>query len=863
MSQSPQVPSPKSGAKQAAKVILVSSVMFTFISYWRAAAVVLCDLASTSYYIGGIVEHSIGPAAPVFIIAVMLFSYAVRAIYIESCAMFVRGGVYRIVKEALGGMFAKLAASALMFDYILTGPISSVSAGQYIMGLLFELLKQMGWGTLDPALQASLRAWGSVLIAIVITLYFYRQNILGIHESSEKALKIMILTTIMGAIMIGWCLLTLIIEGPKNSLAFLPDYHAQAHVEGHANALGFLAGTSVGNAITQLSGVNWWSFIGFLGFFIAFGHSILAMSGEETLAQVYREVESPKLKNFQKAAFIVFLYSLILTGSISILAVLLIPTEVRMSVYADNLIGGLAMNFVGPTFLRLLLNAFVVVVGALILAGAVNTSIIGSNGVLNRIAEDGVLPDSFLKPHPRYGTTYRLLSTIVGLQLFTIIASQGDVLILGEAYAFGVVWSFVFNSLAMLILRFTRPGPREFKVPLNIRIGQTEIPVGLGIIFLILICSAVMNLLTKTLATEWGIAFTAVLFVTFTITEWIHHRNRGKQAHGQVLQFNQETQEDVTAESLKLTHQYHKLVAIRSPQNLYTLKKALAETDPETTDVIVMTAKVLAAEEQANDGALDRYDQELMTAVVEHAELAGKQVTPLVVPTNSPLFAVLKTAKELKAQEVIMGASNKFSADQQLDQLSFYWINLHQGSPPPLTVRIVSRNRDIYLDLEGGNRIPKISERQARSVAELRAAEVGVDHVVLVHDNTQSSSALFRSVITMLDPQVILDIVEVPNPEEDTHENAETKKPLLCDQEQAERIGREINCHQALLDPVNQILDLINKSGTIDLLIIGLPPTVPGTARTIVPPWVERLLPQVPCQVFLAAPPPIPNEIVG
>src|SRR5262249_50852386 len=124
-------PSPDGGSRRlvrAAQVIIVSSVMFTFISYWRTAAVVLCDLASTAYYIGGIVEQSIGPAAPWFILAVMLFSYAVRWVYIESCTLFVRGGVYRVVKTAMGGFLAKLAVSALIFDYLLTGPISSVSA---------------------------------------------------------------------------------------------------------------------------------------------------------------------------------------------------------------------------------------------------------------------------------------------------------------------------------------------------------------------------------------------------------------------------------------------------------------------------------------------------------------------------------------------------------------------------------------------------------------------------------------------------------------------------------------------------------------------------------------------------------------
>src|SRR5271170_3089988 len=128
----------------AAKVIVVSSVMFTFISYWRTAAVVLCDLAGSAYYVGGVAEQSVGKAAPWFILAVLVFSYAVRSVYIESSALFVRGGVYRVVKEAMGGFVAKLSVSALLFDYILTGPISGVSAGQYIVGLLNDLLHRYG-----------------------------------------------------------------------------------------------------------------------------------------------------------------------------------------------------------------------------------------------------------------------------------------------------------------------------------------------------------------------------------------------------------------------------------------------------------------------------------------------------------------------------------------------------------------------------------------------------------------------------------------------------------------------------------------------------------------------------------------------
>src|SRR6266545_6296130 len=114
------------------KVVVATSAMLSFISFWRAAAIVLNDLGSSAYYVGGDSENIIGKSAPWFVLAVMLFSYAVRSLYIESSSMFVRGGVYRVVKEAMGGSLAKLSVSALLFDYVLTGPISGVSAGQYL-----------------------------------------------------------------------------------------------------------------------------------------------------------------------------------------------------------------------------------------------------------------------------------------------------------------------------------------------------------------------------------------------------------------------------------------------------------------------------------------------------------------------------------------------------------------------------------------------------------------------------------------------------------------------------------------------------------------------------------------------------------
>src|SRR3989454_6037714 len=454
--------------------------MLVFISFWRAAAIVLCDMASTVYYIGGIVEQAIGKAAPWYIGAVMLFAYAVRGVYIESCAMFVRGGVYRVVKEAMGGTLAKLSVSALMFDYVLTGPISGVSAGQYIVGLANEVFQLVHVPLTIPT------AAGSAVIAIAITLYFWHQNILGIEESSDKAMKIMIVTTVMIVVMLVWCSVTLWVHP-----APLPPFDLHFNED----SLGWLTGT------------RWERQLGAFGILIAFGHSILAMSGEESLAQVNRGIAHHKVPNLIRAGLVIFVFTLLTTGLISFFAVMVIPDDVRMSTYSDNLVGGLAMFMVGPLSVRLVLRAFVVVVVFLILPGPVYTAIVGSNGVLNRVAEDGVMPDWFRLPHRRYGTTHRIINLVVGLQVFTILASRGNVYALGEAYAFGVVWSFVFKALSMVVLRFKDRRRREWRVPLNLRVGRQEGPLGLMLIFVVLLLTALVDLVTKEVATQWGVLF--------------------------------------------------------------------------------------------------------------------------------------------------------------------------------------------------------------------------------------------------------------------------------------------------------------------------------------------------------------------
>lgn len=650
--------------------VVITTAMLSFISFWRAGAIVLCDLASTAYYICGIAEQAFGKAAPWYIAFVMIFANAVRATYIESCGMFVRAGVYRVVKEAMGGTIAKLSVSALIFDYVLTGPISAVCAGQYLVGFLNDIFPLMGVEWRIP------KAPGSVIFAIVVILYFWHKNVLGIKESSDKALKIMKITAAMVVTLLAWSAISLLLD-PKPLPPIRPEITPEAW--------GWLGHAS------------WLKTIGAIGVMVAIGHSILAMSGEETLAQVYREIAKPKLTNLKRAAAIIFTFSFMFTAVVSFFAVMIIPDSERVA-FQDNLIAGLVMYLAGPYTLKLIFQGVVVIVGTLILSGAVNTAIIGSNGDLCRVAEDGVLAGWFRVPHKRYGTTYRIITMIAAIQILIVLMCRGDIFVLGEAYAFGVIWSFTTQTAAVFILRFKDKTPREWKVPGNVKLFGVEIPFGLAIIFLMLFALAIINLFTKTVATKWGVTFTAAFFILLVISEYHNKKLRKAEAdtHEKV---NFRFEGEVTPEQCGCSKSNKVLVAARDPNSLYHLKAALSKINPKTTDVIVLTIDEVSVPTAGDVSHLSRIDKQLITNVVAMAERQGIHVIPLIVPSKDPIYATAKVAFELGVSEIIIGKSEQATPEVQLESYAVAWGYVAAKTDRKVMVRIVWPQHELKYEL--------------------------------------------------------------------------------------------------------------------------------------------------------------------
>jgi hypothetical protein len=236
------------------------------------------------------------------------------------------------------------------------------------------------------------------------------------------------------------------------------------------------------------------------------------------------------------------------------------------------------------------------------------------------------------------------------------------------------------------VLRFTEPEGREFKVPGNIHIGGIEVPIGLGLISLLLFATAITNLFTKQLATISGVAFSVVLFGVFTISERVNRKTITGQHH-ELEQFRVAARDELTAEDMEV-RPGNILVAVRDPKNLFYLRDVLKHTDTVNRDVVVMTARVYHREhsfsgtQSFDTGELfEQYEQALFTSVVSLAEKLGKHVSLMVVPTNDVFEAIVATGQRLGSTLMVCGLSNKLTPEEQGKLTGDAWERLPDPKP--------------------------------------------------------------------------------------------------------------------------------------------------------------------------------------
>jgi hypothetical protein len=279
------------------------------------------------------------------------------------------------------------------------------------------------------------------------------------------------------------------------------------------------------------------------------------------------------------------------------------------------------------------------------------------------------------------------------MQVGTIAWSRGDIILLSEAYAFGVVWSFFLKALGVLVLRFKR-NDQEYKTPLNITIGGREYPIGLALTTLALLFVALANLFSKRIATISGVGFTLTMFIVFTVSKRLIERRRLTEKKG-LEQFNLEMQPEVAGDTVH-ARPGCVLVAVRDYNHMAHLHNVLVKTNLRRHDIVVMTVRNVSTgageyELGANQLFTD-YERELFTRVVTMAEKEGKTVDLLVVPGVNPFDAMVQAAAKLQASRLVTGVSAKMDSEELARRIGHAWESLPEPRHP-FSVEIITPGR--------------------------------------------------------------------------------------------------------------------------------------------------------------------------
>jgi hypothetical protein len=242
---------------------------------------------------------------------------------------------------------------------------------------------------------------------------------------------------------------------------------------------------------------------------IAFGNSILAVTGEESLSQTNDLLKAMRLTPLRGIAVANLVNGFLFPALIPFFFVMLIPDPQRQR-YWDYPLAGLIYYLAGPILLRLSLALVFSILGSVILLRAINWSMSISATAFSSAAEDTRLR--------RWATPPRIIHVFAIAQLAMIVLSRGNATSLMRAYGLGVGCSFTLQALSLLIFRYKRPRTDRWLVPVNITIGRLHLPIGLGFVAIALFLMTFINLFTRVMATVIGSAFALVVFVLLTLS---------------------------------------------------------------------------------------------------------------------------------------------------------------------------------------------------------------------------------------------------------------------------------------------------------------------------------------------------------
>ncbi len=404
------------------------------LNWLLAWAVVFCDIGTSVYYVPGILYGHVKDVAPFFVLLTTGGFILLALKYIEiSWRNPEGGGVVTITTKALGPMWGCLGGMLITVDYFLTTAISTVAGFQYV-GSVFPFLDQ----------HIVLLACAGIVVLAVL-------NVIGIRESAMVALVMAVGAFVVDLIVIG-------------------------------SSLRYMSASQWADLFRHLgSGRELHSY----DLLVGFGAAWLAFSGLESISQLSPAMRFP-LRRTTRIAMLAVVLTMILTSPVlTAFSVAVLPPEIKAT-QSERFISelGLASGGFG-------VKLAVVLTASTLLLFASNTAIIGAYHVFLALAHRGFLPQIIALRSATFNTPLVAIAIATSVPILVILITRGQMALLGDMYAFGLLGAFVFSSLSLDLIRW--------------RLGRRDFGFWLGLFTTGMVMAAWgINLVEKELATLFG-----------------------------------------------------------------------------------------------------------------------------------------------------------------------------------------------------------------------------------------------------------------------------------------------------------------------------------------------------------------------
>jgi magnesium transporter len=642
-------------ANRRVRVVLSSTALLSLMSGRNAAAVALSQLGIAAFFVPGTVPAAFGNSAGWCVLAAAVLSALVRAVDIESWALFIPGGFLARLQQAFGPRVVRLGAAAGLVERLFLAALAAVLIGHYTAGITVTAI-------------AGLRLTGHVraedlatFVAVVLIGAVWVRARTGLDIGVGMMARgvwigagVLVVTTI-------WSVLSLIRSVvPLSSLLSPPSVVV-----------------SVGLPAVDV-GLTWL-------FGIALALPVLG--GGEALTYAAHELPRPRVQALRRTAAVTLAFTFCVTVLSTFLLVLLIPAGDR-SLWTSAPLAGLVQYLAAPSWLRGVIALGLIAAAVLMLAPAAHAALGHAEQVLQRLSLAGTLPRPLGTLHARFGTPAQAIDVATAAAILVILVSSGQVTWLARGYAMAVAVTVVLKVGVLIRLRRLRAEATPFRVPLNVSIAGHELSLGLLAPGLACAGSAMVMLATGDVPSIATTALLATLFLLLTLL--------GRDSESPAVAEDQETFDVLPAAELSLAHVEVRpgnvLVPVRNPHSLAHVAAALQAA--RDRDVVVLTIRLVGVDvpDDASTGTAPTPPEErLLSDVLSVAERLGRPVRLLIVPASNVFDAIVATTVQLRSSEVHVGESSTLSAEEQARLLGDAWERAVK--PEPLDVRLVILHR--------------------------------------------------------------------------------------------------------------------------------------------------------------------------